>query len=59
MTIVKDTSAITYHPLTAIDTEVADLIVRGAEAYKHDAEIHAFTIRPSLQLLEAYCVGAD
>lgn len=55
MTIVKDTSAITYHPLTAIDTEVADLIVRGAEAYKHDAQIHAFTIRPSLQLLEAYC----
>lgn len=55
MTIVKDTSAIMYHPLTAIDAEVADLIVRGADAYREDAEIHAFTIRPSLQLLEAYC----
>ena len=55
MTIVKNTLAIAYHPFTRIDQEVADLIVQAAEAHRKSENLRNNTIRPQIQLLEAYC----
>lgn len=55
MTIIKITHAIRYHPLTAIDQEVGDLIIRGAAEHQRAKGHKSYTIRVPLQLLEAYC----
>jgi hypothetical protein len=55
MTIVKNTQAITYHPLARIDQEVADLIIQSAEAHRKSENLRNNTIRPQIQLLEAFC----
>ncbi|MFJ5286663.1 hypothetical protein ACIP66_22830 [Pseudomonas sp. NPDC088429] len=55
MTVVKNTFAILYHPLTAIDQEVGDLILQAGESYRTAKKIKSSAVRPALQLLEAYC----
>jgi hypothetical protein len=55
MTIVKNTLAIAYHPLTMIDQEVRDLIVQAAKTYREAGGLKSHTVRPQIQLLEAYC----
>lgn len=55
MTIIKNTSAIRQHPLTAIDGEVGDLILQSAESLRQSLNLKSFVIRPHLMALEAYC----
>lgn len=55
MTIIKDTLAIRFHPLTAIDPEVANLIMHGASLHQRTFRVRNYTIRVPVQLLEAYC----
>lgn len=55
MTIVKKAAAILYHPLKAIDQEVGDLILTTGKAHATSENLRNFTIRPALQVLEAYC----
>lgn len=55
MTIVKNTLAIAYHPLAWIDHEVAELLTAAAEAHRKSENLRNNTIRPQVQLLEAYC----
>lgn len=55
MTVIKKIHSIRYHPLTAIDEEVGDLIIHGAAEYQRVKGLKSFSIRASLQLLEAYC----
>ncbi|RAI70833.1 hypothetical protein DOZ80_10195 [Pseudomonas fluorescens] len=55
MTIIKNASTVLYHPLTAIDPEVGDLILQAGEVYRQSTKARSFTIRPALQVLEAYC----
>jgi hypothetical protein len=55
MTIIKITHSIRYHPLTAIDEEVGDLIIQGAAQHQRATGRKSYSIRVPLQLLEAYC----
>lgn len=59
MTIIKNPAAIRYHPFIAIDTDVADLIIQGAEVYRQTANIKSFSILAQLKMLEAYCDITD
>lgn len=57
MTIVKSTLAILYHPLRMIDQDVGALILQAADDLVQTGEVtpKGFTVRPVVQLLEAYC----
>lgn len=55
MTIIKTTIAIRYHPLTAIDDDVGDLIIQGAAEHQRAKGVKSFPISVPLRLLEAYC----
>ncbi|WP_028627171.1 hypothetical protein [Metapseudomonas resinovorans] len=55
MTIIKDTRSIRYHPLTAIDPEVANLIIQGAADRQQALGHKRYRFRTPVQLLEAYC----
>jgi len=55
MTIVKNTLVIRHHPHTAIDEEVVDLILQGAEAKRISSNLNSYSIIPKLKVLEAYC----
>jgi hypothetical protein len=55
MTIIKNTYSIRHHPLTAIDENVADLVIKGAAEHQLICGVANYAIRPPLQILEAYC----
>ncbi|WP_242487810.1 hypothetical protein [Pseudomonas sp. TH31] len=55
MTIIKNTYSIRHHPLTAIDENVADLVIKGAAEHQLASGVANYAIRPPLQILEAYC----
>lgn len=55
MTIIKNILAVRQHPLTAIDQEVGDLILRSAESLRQSLKLKSVVIRPKLMALEAYC----
>lgn len=55
MTIIKKIQAIRYHPLAAIDTELANLITQGAADHQEAFGLREYSVHASIQLLEAYC----
>ncbi|WOF78941.1 hypothetical protein P5704_023615 [Pseudomonas sp. FeN3W] len=55
MTIIKKTQAIRYHPLAAIDPELANLIIQGAADHQKIFGLRKYSVHASIQLLEAYC----
>lgn len=55
MTIIKDTLAIRFHPLTAIDPEIENLIIQGAADHQRVFSLRNYNMRIPVQLLEAYC----
>ncbi|GLH44640.1 hypothetical protein RS3R6_08810 [Pseudomonas atacamensis] len=55
MTIVKNLTAITYHPFKAIDEDVRSLVEQAAETLRKALNLKSYLINRPLKMLEVYC----